>query len=747
MPAPPARRPASVWPVLLSGLAVAVLVSSMAAFVAVRNYQDDRDRELTRAASSAQAISSYVDLYVREQLTWLNATARTPALRSGDPARSAAVLRSVLTPEQARTRRLVLVGTDGTLAARSDLPYPVPEKDRLDLSGRDYVREVLAAGRPFVGQVITLLSDGKPAVPLSVPVISAKDGTTVIAVLATSVRLPDAADVSQELRQGSDDVTIADRDRTIIFSRPQVAEVTKLDERLARFADAQLDPEYRAARRGDPAAAFVEEDGQAHVLAVATVPTGAWIVVVDREAEKLIAEPRGRLQRTLGTLALLLALGMAAVGWTGWRLARAHHQQERYRRRVSLLAELAEQAGQGLTVADRGGRLLDTLVPRVADVGVLECAPGPADADATPRPLVRPDGVDAPSVLASPRDPELLDVVELPLHGADGPVGRLVLALRRDTDRPAYGVDDASFLADVARVSGLSLDHALAFEREHEALLTYQRGLLPADLPRVPGLRLDPAYRPGDSLMTVGGDWYDAFELPGGRLGLVIGDVVGHGVMASSAMGQLRSAARALAMQGLPPAALLSALDAFAAGVGGAELTTMVVVDLDPVGGDLVYSRAGHLPPLLLDADGSASELDGGAGLPLASFPHERTEARARLEPGAALLLFTDGVVERRGEDLTDGVARLVAAARAPVREAVASIRDARERPVLRPPRVGRRPALGLADVVLAGVDLQGSDDTCLLVVTRDPRPTTTPEGDGAGAGAAMAGRPSDDAV
>ncbi|MFN8075076.1 MAG: SpoIIE family protein phosphatase [Kineosporiaceae bacterium] len=728
MPAPPARRPASVWPVLLTGLALAALVSSIAAFVALRNYRDDRDRELTRASNSAGAVAAYVDLYAREQVDRLRTIAATPALRSGDGAASVQVLRSVLTSEQAKVQRLVLLDTSGRLKARSDLPFPIPPAAALDLSSRSYVREVLRTGDPYVGQVIQLISDGKAAVPMSVPVRD--PAGEVIGVLATSVRLPDAGGVSQELRRDDDEVVVADSNGHVIFSGPQVSTVTELDPRLSRFAATQLDPAYRRGHRDEPPAAYVRVDGQERLLAAAGVPTGGWVVVVDRDAGGLVREARDRLERTLGTLAMLLALGVAAVGWTGWRLARAHRQQERYRRRVGLLAELAEQAGQGLTVGVRGSRLLDTLVQRVGDVGVLECVPGPHSTTGGIRVLVRPEGADATAVLAAASrglhpvplgdadaPDELADVVELPLHGSDGPLGRLVLALRRDTKRPAYGPDDEAFLADVARVSGLSIDHALAFEREHEALLTYQRGLLPSKLPHVPGLRLDPAYRPGDSLMTVGGDWYDAFELPGGRLGLVIGDVVGHGVVASSAMGQLRSAARALAMQGLAPADLLAALDTFAAGVGGAELTTMVYVDLDPVTGELVYSRAGHLPPLLLDAAGTVRELDDGDGMPLASFPHPREQGIARLQPGGSLLLFTDGVVERRGEDLGDGIRRLGASARD--RTAGGGVDGAA--------RQGAS-VEGLADAVLGGMDLAGSDDTCLLVVTREASVIGLPE-------------------
>jgi anti-sigma regulatory factor (Ser/Thr protein kinase) len=179
--------------------------------------------------------------------------------------------------------------------------------------------------------------------------------------------------------------------------------------------------------------------------------------------------------------------------------------------------------------------------------------------------------------------------------------------------------------------------------------------------------------------MEIGGDWYDTFSLPDGRIGLVVGDVVGQGIEAAATMGRLRSALAAYALYETSPAGLMARLDHFGQGVGRVDFATVCFAVLDPDTGALTYTSAGHPPPLLVASDGTSRWLRDGSTPPLyGSASYRPAEATAVLEPGESLLLYTDGLVERRGEHIEIGLARLEAAARSlrdlPVHEICADL-------------------------------------------------------------------------
>jgi anti-sigma regulatory factor (Ser/Thr protein kinase) len=167
-------------------------------------------------------------------------------------------------------------------------------------------------------------------------------------------------------------------------------------------------------------------------------------------------------------------------------------------------------------------------------------------------------------------------------------------------------------------------------------------------------------YQAASRPLQVGGDWYDIVDLDDGRIALIVGDCVGHGLTAATVMGQLRSACRALLLDHPSPRAALASLDRFAARLPGAECTTAVCAVLNPATGELVYSSAGHLPPILVDPDGTIHYLEEGHTIPLGLRPDRpRPEARVVLPARATLLLYTDGLVERRRSSLDDGITRV----------------------------------------------------------------------------------------
>lgn len=189
-----------------------------------------------------------------------------------------------------------------------------------------------------------------------------------------------------------------------------------------------------------------------------------------------------------------------------------------------------------------------------------------------------------------------------------------------------------------------------------------QRQLLPDRLPAVPALTMAARYRPGERAAQVGGDWYDAILLPGERVGLAIGDVVGHGVRAAALMSELRAALRAYAViEPDSPGAVLTRLNALVARThGGTMVATVLYMVIDAAAGRARFASAGHLPPLLLQAGGGARFLAHTPPPPLGVAGHARFESwETPLAPGDGVLLYTDGLVERRGEPIDVGLARL----------------------------------------------------------------------------------------
>jgi PAS domain S-box-containing protein len=236
----------------------------------------------------------------------------------------------------------------------------------------------------------------------------------------------------------------------------------------------------------------------------------------------------------------------------------------------------------------------------------------------------------------------------------------------------------------------------LVDDRDRRIAQTLQRALLPERVPAMPGVSLAAHIAAGEGGTRVGGDWYDAIALPGGRLGLVVGDVAGHGIDAAARMGELRSVARAYALEGHGPVALIERMNGYHAALGADLMTTMIFAIVEIDAGTIRFVSAGHPPPLIVAADGTTRVLDGG-GPPLGVLDTWRYEERiATLEPHASALLYTDGLIERRGERLEDGLARLRAVASPAGESAYATCR-----------------------AVLEGVDAAAADDDVTLVVVR----------------------------
>jgi PAS domain S-box-containing protein len=220
-----------------------------------------------------------------------------------------------------------------------------------------------------------------------------------------------------------------------------------------------------------------------------------------------------------------------------------------------------------------------------------------------------------------------------------------------------FGGEDVSLLQLIGDRVALAIEHARLYARELGIVETLQRSLLPERLPKVPGLTTAARYMPGGPRADVGGDWYDAIALDGGRLGLAMGDVVGHGIGAAALMGQLRNALRAYAFDGARPSEVVEKLDRLVQNLEAGRMATLLYLEIEPDLGSITFSSAGHLPPLVLSPDGAVTYLEGGRTLPLGVMPSaEYPEATAAIEPGSTLVLYTDGLVEERGVSIDQGL-------------------------------------------------------------------------------------------
>lgn len=252
---------------------------------------------------------------------------------------------------------------------------------------------------------------------------------------------------------------------------------------------------------------------------------------------------------------------------------------------------------------------------------------------------------------------ELLSVDGVP--GGTGIVmqhPRGVLVIWLDVPETRITAEDHMLLTVLAGRLGQGLLRVQQLDQQRETALALQHSILgPAQLPDGFAVRYQPATQP----LQVGGDWYDVVDLDDGRIALIVGDCVGHGLAAATVMGQLRSACRALLLENPSPRAALMALDRFAVRLSGASCTTAFCAVLDGKSGELVYSSAGHPPPILVAADRSVRFLEGGRAIPLGiRTDRERPEERMTIPPRGTLLLYTDGLVERRGDSLDEGFDR-----------------------------------------------------------------------------------------
>ncbi|WP_424865324.1 MULTISPECIES: SpoIIE family protein phosphatase [unclassified Streptomyces] len=300
-------------------------------------------------------------------------------------------------------------------------------------------------------------------------------------------------------------------------------------------------------------------------------------------------------------------------------------------------------------------------------VGAELCEVRPGSALAEVLRGVRPVFTDAPAaraalpeLLGDERDFALPDgrrAILAPLRGRRRVIGAALFL--RGPERVAFEADDLLVAAQLATHSALGIDKAVLYGREAYIADELQRTMLPENLPRCTGVRLASRYLPAAETARVGGDWYDAIPLPGSRVALVVGDVMGHSMTSAAIMGQLRTTAQTLAGLDLPPQEVLHHLDEQAQRLGTDRMATCLYAVYDPVSHRITVANAGHPPPVLLHLGGHAEVLRVPAGAPIGVGGVDFEAVELDAPAGATLLLYTDGLVESRLRDVWTGIEQL----------------------------------------------------------------------------------------
>ncbi|HJZ60972.1 MAG TPA: SpoIIE family protein phosphatase [Miltoncostaeaceae bacterium] len=461
------------------------------------------------------------------------------------------------------------------------------------------------------------------------------------------------------------------------------------------------------------------------------------------EGTSIVALPMIAGGRSLGALVLRVPRARAAdpaeveamaafARLAAQALARAelHEAGQRDRERAIFMAEVGLTLSLSLEERRRLERLAALLVPRRADAFLAVVGADRPEAEIAVEAAADPRARAALGVVSATAGATLAlgdlaapilvgDVTDGHQDGAAGP-WRAVLAAAGVRSamlvpvavrgRPAgalvflslspdrrYTADDRALAAEIGHRVGLAVDNARLFEAQRDVAATLQRRLLPDRLPRLARVALASRYVSAAAETQAGGDWYEAVEVGSERLLLGVGDVVGRGTEAAAVMGQLRSAMRAYALAGLSPAAILTELSRFADGVPGAEVATTACVMIDARGERISYATAGHPPPLVIFPNGRTAFLGESHGPALGLGRSDYREGHLEVPPGTAVVLYTDGLVERRREALDRSLQRMARLAST---------------------LAGAEPG-ALSDGLLDGlVGAPGEDDVALLIAT-----------------------------
>jgi len=556
---------------------------------------------------------------------------------------------------------IVVVGERGLeTAPRERVHYPVvavagaaPGRSIVGVDfGADPVRlaaiqQARASGEPAVSGLLVLTSTGRPGVA-AVRAIADVDGR-VRGYVTTAIPASTLEALVAGAVETRSDIALLDGDDVLVGEDGRVSE---MDQREVVPVDV-LGRDWRVAVLPGGSPDFTVTWLVAVTGLVATSTMLTLLVLTVRH--------HGRLARANELLARNDERSRAVQGVAG-RLARALTGSEVASALVDHLPAAVGARSAVVAIMDRGGRL-----------ELLQPGSGP-------RLLPPPEVGTVVETVLSTREPGLLqsplgwrnDEVATVLAGEASSLAVLPLLTEDVVGVLAVGYphfhifsdEEEALLQTVAVLAGRALSRGRRYDAEHQAAVAFQRAALPDALPVIPGLAIAARYRPAVHGATVGGDWYDALPLADGRVLLVVGDVVGHGMTAAAAMGRLRTAFQTIVPYSADPGSMLQGISQQIDSIPDAFCTTVVSATIDVASGTMTWSRAGHPPPLVVSPGRGYALLDAPCLPPLGVAPDQPAPVHHHhLEAGDLLVLYTDGIVERREESLDQGFRRLAAVA------------------------------------------------------------------------------------
>ncbi len=645
---------------LVAGVALAVLLlAGISIALAWRQYDDEKSRTLTDMDARVVAVSALVDTYVNGQIATLDSIARAPAVVGGRTAE----MRAYFTRVQPAGGTL-FTGGIGWIDRRGSLRASnIPGASQsLRVSGREYFQRVLATDAPHVSAGLSDAPNKKAVVVIAVPTHSPSG--QVSGVLAGAVLLKSIGESTQALHLGYSGLQVIDRDGQLLL--PALATVANrpLYARLRQQHGGFLSSSPGLDGHGDDALAF------------ATSGTTGWLVVLERPRSELFASAQRALVLDFTSIGVAVLLVFGLLGIVLWRSRRETETRDaRARSWTDLTRALASAATPGelaeALLASLAGAFDDAVaivsLSDGSDVGVRVVSKGKRSrriaGSATALESTSQLAEHGPGTWLLNREEALREVHELSgrrfraLHGLPildrgrRPVGSISLVF------PATVLEASEWalLGAFADQAGQAFERAALFEREHDLSVRLQRSLLPDRLPSTDGVELEGHYRAGTAAVEVGGDWYDAVRRPDGLVQICIGDVSGKGIDAATVMGRQRTTFQVCAHDCVSPAEIIRRMIRHA---DGDEMITVACVSLDSYTGEIVYSCAGHPPPLLVDrGSGRTIRLDRASAPPIgvAEFA-DVVEARLPVTSPAVLAMYTDGLIERRGANIDEGI-------------------------------------------------------------------------------------------
>jgi serine phosphatase RsbU (regulator of sigma subunit)/anti-sigma regulatory factor (Ser/Thr protein kinase) len=686
---------------LLAGVVVVLIgLIGLAAFLAWRQYDDGKQQAVRETKARAILAATVFNTYFAGQVATLESMAATPTVRQADGAATSAYLRRVERGGgKLFTGGLAWIDRSGVpRATSSGKPPPA-----LSVTNRSYFKVVMTTGRPFISEALITKVLKRRVIVMAVPTSDPRGRPN--GVLTGALWLRPSATNQRAVDLGYAGLEVIDRNG-------QQLTLTS----LAKPRDAALVARLRRSKEGVLTGAHGLDGSEGRVVAYATSPLPGWITVIDQPESAVFAAPRHSLFLEVGSISGAGALIIAVLAWAIRRSRRQLRAKRGHIRRWASFVRSLEDATNVEAVCDLLAAALRSEVPTALAVAVA------ARAEPHGQLALRSLGADQRVRVDAAAALQLLEVVQAapePVFLANADLEVAVPALAEHNNRCAfYGtvlgerlvdlgalgllVPESSSIDDDQRVAvqaladqaTLALHRVLRHEHEHTTAITLQRSLLPPHLSTVEGLAVAARYQAGGGEIEVGGDWYDLIRRPDGLVHLTVGDVAGRGIAAAVLMARLRNAFAAYALEYRSPATVI---DRLARHVDQEQMVTMCCVTFDPYTRALVYASAGHPPPLLIDRQSrSVQHLDGARRTPLGWESREPLqEQRLDAPAGSVLVLYTDGIVERRDRHIDEGI-------------------DALARSVL------ERPADGVAhkaDSVLRDLVGEGADDDVALLI------------------------------